>query len=159
MLVIFLDIDGVLNNEATKEIVPDHKIRGTDNKLYNITGVNPRLVKMLLDWAADKDIHFVLSSTWRLTPSMMDHLRLKGLDWLMETPEDIIRGCEIQAILDYGFIDNYVILDDFSSKNFLKTQLRNYVQTSAKHGLRPQNLTKIEKILWPVKANITKYNP
>lgn len=138
MKVIFLDIDGVLNNSYTKE------------KLWNgFDGIHPRLRDMFLDWIKGKDIQIVLSSTWRHGRDYMRHLNEQGITWITTTGGHNAagRGWEIQEVLDYGYIDKYAILDDLSPSEFLKKQRPYVVQTSFIRGLEPKKLKKLEKIL------------
>lgn len=137
--VIFLDIDGVLNNQHTKE------------KLWNgFDGISIRLRDMFLEWLKNKDIDIVLSSTWRQGRDYMDHLSEQGISWVTTTGQvdGRGRGWEIQEVLDFGWIDRYVILDDLSPSEFLKHQRPFVVQTSYIKGLEPKKLKKIEEILY-----------
>lgn len=136
--VIFLDIDGVLNNAHTKE------------KLWNgFDGLSVRLRDMFLEWLKDKPIDIVLSSTWRQGKDYMDHLNEQGINWITTTGQvdGRGRGWEIQEVLDFGYIDRYAILDDLSPSEFLKHQRSFVVQTSYVKGLEPKKLKKLEEIL------------
>lgn len=141
MKTIFLDIDGVLNNDYTKE------------EFYYgetaFTGVSQRLRDMFLSWMEGKDYKIVLTSTWRQVERARQELLDNGIHWKYETPylPGEIRGEEIQQILDQGFITKYVILDDLGAGNFLKDQRPFLIQTSPKHGLRQKNLEKADKLL------------
>ena len=59
MKIIFLDIDGVLNRDSTKE------------KFRDFTGVDVYLTNKFLTWLEGKDYDVVLSSTWRFEESFM----------------------------------------------------------------------------------------
>lgn len=140
MKLIFLDIDGVLNNSYTKE------------KLWNgFTGVDKRLLKMFLDWHIKTDYQLVLSSTWRSGGDYMQELNDQGLFWKTVTPRTSIhgdrRGDEIQIILDQLKPDRYAILDDLEPSKFLKHQRPFLVQTSYVKGLEPKKLKKLDEIL------------
>ena len=137
--VIFLDIDGVLNNSHTKE------------KLWNgFDGVSVHLRDMFLTWLKGKDIDLVLSSTWRQGKDYRDHLNEQGINWVTTTGQVDRRGrgWEIQEVLDFGWIDRYAILDDLGPSEFLKHQRPFLVQTSYIKGLEPKKLKKIEEILY-----------
>lgn len=136
MNVIFLDIDGVLNYSGTKE------------KLWNgCDGISLRHLKLFNDYIAPRDIKLVLSSTWRNHPGCLEVLKEHGLEFVAATPRGRIRGEEIQAILIYGYIDKYAILDDLDPGSFLPNQRPFLVQTSYVYGLRPRNLKQLDKIL------------
>lgn len=140
---IFLDIDGVLNNDYTKE------------KFAGFTGIDVRLRDLFLEWFNSSDYQVVLSSSWRIPSAhgdFLQHLRDNGLRWIGETPylKGIGRGHEIQAY----FINNpptepskYVILDDMGPSEFLKHQRPFLVQTSAHKGLEVKKLAAMDKIL------------
>lgn len=137
--VIFLDIDGVLNNAYTKE------------KLWNgFDALDARLLRMFLEWLKDKPFDIVLSSTWRQGKEYRDFLNENGINWITTTGQvdGRGRGWEIQDVLNFGYIDRYVILDDLGPSEFLKHQRPFVVQTSARHGLQPKKLKRIEEILY-----------
>lgn len=141
--IIFLDIDGVLNNYYTKE------------RFAGFTGIDARLRDMFLEWFNASDYQVVLSSSWRIPSAhgdFLQHLRDNGLRWIAETPylKGIGRGHEIQAY----FLENtpqvrckYVILDDMGPSEFLKHQRPFLVQTSAHKGLEVKKLTAMDRIL------------
>lgn len=137
MKVIFLDIDGVLNNDTTKEHF----------KLF--TGLSPHLVKTFKDWYKTKDYQIVLSSTWRKDEEFMQHLNENGIFWHSVTPQihGYQRGFEIQMWLLRNECEKYAILDDMNAGEFLPNQRKYLVQTSYVHGLRSKDLKKVEKIL------------
>lgn len=138
--VIFLDIDGVLNNDYTKE-----KFRG-------FTGIDSRLAKMFLDWYNQHEYSIILSSSWRIPSAYGDfkaELNRNGIFWEDETPylKGIGRGWEIQYCIDQYFLTNYVILDDYGPSEFLKHQRPRLVQTSAQRGLEPKKLARIDQLM------------
>lgn len=140
MNTIFLDIDGVLNNDYTKE------------RFAGFTGIDKRLCKMFLDWFDKDKYQIVLSSSWRIPSAYGDflqELRDNGLSWVEETPhlKGLRRGLEIQCSIEELSIEKYVILDDMGPSEFLKHQRPFLVQTSPIHGLRLKNLNKIEQII------------
>lgn len=137
--IIFLDIDGVLNNAYTKE------------KFAGFTGIDVRLRDMFLDWWRDRDYDIVLSSSWRISSThgdFLQHLKDNGLIWMGETPyfKGIGRGWEIQDYLK-GMDCTYVILDDMGPSEFLKHQRPRLVQTSANKGLESKKLAMIDKLM------------
>lgn len=138
--LIFLDIDGVLNCDTTKE------------KFCGFTGVDARLRDMYLEWFSNRDYVNVLSSSWRINTAFGDfkaELQRNGLSWVIETPVCLSRGrgAEVQAILDVLDYSSYVILDDMGPSEFLKHQRLRLVQTSAHKGLEPKKLAMIDKLM------------
>ena len=142
--LIFLDIDGVLNNDYTKE------------KFAGFTGIDARLRDMFISWwRLNSDVKLVLSSTWRIPSAygnFVGHLIDNGLSFIGETPylKGVGRGLEIQAWLIENTVPEetkYVILDDMSPSEFLKHQRPFLVQTSAIKGLEPKKLNKIDELL------------
>jgi len=104
MKIIFLDIDGVLNDAPT--------IMEKDNDLP----AEPHLscLKQIVD-ATGAEI--VLSSTWRLFPQARNDVRNKlktvGLQFIDRTKELRDRDTEIREWLGrHPEVDSYVILDD-----------------------------------------------
>lgn len=141
--LIFLDIDGVLNNDYTKE------------KFAGFTGINIRLRDMFLSWWTDRDYKLVLSSSWRIPSAYGDfvgHLVDNGLSFIGETPnlKGIGRGHEIQAWLLNNTVEEetkYAILDDDGPSEFLKHQRPFLVQTAGTKGLEPKKLKKLDELL------------
>lgn len=139
MKVLFLDIDGVLNNETTKDKIEQGPFEG-------FLSVDRRLAKLYMDWLEGKDIYVVLSSTWRNHPEMTDELIRKGIYWKEATPRIGYRGAEIDAWLNNAVgVEAYAILDDV--QQFTSKQRPYFVKTSYVKGLTPKNLKKVEKIL------------
>ena len=116
MKVIFLDIDGVLNEDTTPTRTKTRMIFIDEEKLLRL--------KRIIDATGAK---IVLSSTWRYDrhdPRLNgDFLELQeafhnvGLDFYSFTPVDAIgirRGMEIKAWLGLhrGEVDRFIILDD-----------------------------------------------
>lgn len=135
MKVLFLDIDGVLNHEKTRE------------RCLFYTGVDKVLAKRLTDWLEGKDVKIVLSSTWRRFPEMHDHLKENGIEWIDVTPHfpNQERGDEI----DHWLFCNpaameFAVLDDSSDMTAVIT---NFVQTNPDVGLTDENLKQVGKLL------------
>ncbi len=136
--VIFLDIDGVLNNHNTKERLPS-----------GVFGIDPVNVANLNKLIQNIDIEIVLSSTWRLCyplPVINGFLKAVGFKGLvMSRTESIIaayhRGEEIQAWLNKNpDVDSFVILDDDSDMAHLIDHL---VQTNPEVGLTVEDINKV----------------
>lgn len=141
MKVLFLDIDGVLNNSFTKSRIPVEGIfKGMD-------GLDERLVGLYLNWRNQRDCKVVLSSTWRLCTPLYNYLNSNGIFWDDITPSmggwlcGEPRAREIKSWLKDNPCTHYAALDDMSFK------LPRLVQTSYKFGLRQKQLDIVDKYL------------
>jgi hypothetical protein len=148
MKVVFLDVDGVLNDRAwlhheTIVPVPDGTVKVEH---YIDNPIAPYLVARLNEIVRRTGAFVVVSSTWRLGMS------LKELDALLDKggfkhPGTILgktgtiggdRGHEIQAWLDlHGAVERFVILDDDSDMAHLTPFL---VLTPGEGGLQPAHV-------------------
>lgn len=147
--VIFLDIDGVLNNEGSF----------TKSRMDTL---DPTAVKLLNDLVMDTDACIVISSAWRIGNS---------LHWLQcmiakvgfEFPERIIgatmeishqtnggvwvsktRGQEIALWLEQVPVDSFVIFDNDDDMDPVSDHL---IQTTFKEGLLPEHIERAKKML------------
>ncbi len=141
--VIFLDIDGVLNNYTTKERLPD----GT----FGIDPINVDVLNTLIQHVVG--VKIVLSSTWRIyntLPVIQGWLEAMGFKGCLtsRTIEIIAaydRGEEIQAWLtENPDVTSFVILDDDNDMAHLIDHL---VQTDPKTGLTEEDVMKALAIL------------
>lgn len=140
MKVLFLDIDGVLNNDFTKE------------KHNGWTGVDNKLVQRFLLWQEKHpDLHVVLTSTWRLpihfNEGATEYLNSKGIFWIDVTPNmpEYGRGMEINAWLMNNLdVSHFAILDDIMQ---MRPVHNNLVKVSPKYGLRDKDLVKVDRLL------------
>lgn len=128
--VIFLDIDGVLNNRKTfekyrKSIIWDKECIDRLNKITRITGAK-----------------IVISSMWRIydehTHAYENRMGIEG-NIIGETPnlfwqiKDTCRGDEIQLWLDKNpYVSKFIILDDDNDMGHLLPHL---IQTDTHIGL------------------------
>lgn len=113
--VIFLDVDGVLNDDKTPTRTRKGCIFVDESKIF--------LLKRIVDETGAK---IVLSSTWRYDRDdsryngdfldLQKSIRAAGLDFYSYTPVDVLgirRGMEIRAWLGvHTEVKKYVILDD-----------------------------------------------
>lgn len=139
MKVLFLDVDGVLNCDSTKE------------RCNGFVGVDRRLSAKLVKWLERNDgVEIVLSSTWRhvtaFAPDAHSHLRAAGITWVAQTGRGPSRGDEIDQFLkdrkDLG-ITAFAILDDVS---VLDKHKDFHVQTDPRHGLQDHHLDQLDAI-------------
>ena len=120
MKVLFLDIDGILNNRDTK--------------------------KRFLNWAEGKDISIVISSTWRTDFRSLTELTDNGVDYIDVTPKiGCERGFEVNAWIAEHKPDAYAIIDDVDE--FLPDQRSKLVLTDPVVGVTDDDLKQIEEIL------------
>lgn len=139
MRVLFLDIDGVLNNPNTKE------------RCGHYRGVDRALAKRLTDWLKTTDVQIVLSSTWRkataFMPDAWPHLNEAGIHWIDVTPDlggYHSRELEIEAWLAKNPVDSYAILDDIPV--FLPHQMPRFVNTDEMVGLTEANIEQLKAL-------------
>lgn len=155
MKIIFLDVDGVLNNTRTAETFEDY-IFVSDEKI--------ELLKEIVD---KTDAKIVLSSSWRRGWQAKDNnprcahdevrlfnaFELKlgehGLHLMGYTPHLWHRGKEIARWLEDWTgesIESFVILDDLD-KEFLKPHSNRLIQTKISEGLTKDHVEQAVSIL------------
>lgn len=151
MNIIFLDIDGVLNNSKYRgDSIHDHK--GWDQNCLNALEYIINNVEKL---------GFVLSSTWRMlyTLKEMEQMFIErigyspnfvGITPLNSKPDQssgiyisVTRGQEIAEWLADNDIDDYIIIDD--DRDMLPNQLCHFVKTSFHSGLTMEHARRIVK--------------
>lgn len=134
--IIFLDVDGVLNNESWA-------IRCAEESNYYPLfeyGLEYRALSLLADIVRETGASVVISSSWRkIRPakeSLLFYLDHWNIPLAGETPYiGGIRGDDIQAWLDeHPEVERFVILDDNDDMGDLIPHL---VQTTWKNGLQP----------------------
>ena len=148
MKILFLDVDGVLNCESTKE------------RFNSYIGVEQSKISLLKEIVEATGAKIVLSSTWRINMLwykqginvkldeynyLVDELAKQGLTIFDITPshKDSWRGREIQEWLETTTekIDGYVVIDD-DTYDIAKEHRGHLLTTSWRHGLKP-NAVKI----------------
>ena len=145
--IIFLDIDGVLNNESTQAVTPSGYV-GVDNSKV-------KLLKRIVDKTGAQ---IVLSSDWRLDPDSLEYrylrqkLKYKGRLSIFDHTPNINwerRGLEISKWLESHQVDSFVILDDIEFQDFLKIpDIKNhFIHTDYYHGLTDEDVEKAISIL------------
>ena len=132
MKIIFLDIDGVLNNYDT---------------LGKGLRWEPSLVKILNRIIQETKAEIVLSSTWRKIKSLRNiiknDMKIKYIGKIPSLYKK--RGIEIQAWLDNNpDVEKFIILDDDSDMVHLMSHL---LQTDGKYGLTIEIADKAIEIL------------
>ena len=140
MKILFLDIDGVLNNKKTP-------MRET-----SMWPLSPWLVKVLHRILCHTGSKVVLSSSWRHDPEGINNVRLAVLPHELigitsrysssskygVKEDELCRGHNIQDWFDENkeyVIDKYAILDDSGPEEFLDHQHPNFFKTETDTGL------------------------
>lgn len=141
MKILFLDIDGVLNNDFTKE-----RLDASFGVFKGFIGIDQRLLKLFKDWfETQTDLSIILSSSWRnhegLRLAVEEELPISGVTGSSRES----REAEIFEWLQNNIelTDKFAILDDLNVGLLQKFA----VQTSPKHGLRPKNLKRLDELL------------
>lgn len=154
MYYVFLDVDGVLNNNSTKDCIG--RYLGLDDKNLAIF---KRLMDKIYEEKGRENVSLILSSSWRVGISQHefkanpDELqtalkkKLSDLDLVIDdiSPylNDFCRGREIGEYLSDKEVDGYVVLDDnvfYDFKEFKTTA--HLVQTSFMYGLQDKHIEK-----------------
>lgn len=142
--IIFLDIDGVLNNYDMYH----------QGKKVPFKQLVPSCVKVLNDLIAKTNAKVVISSTWRMIEtkeSLLAKLQAEGYehdiyDFTPQLGGSRVRGNEIKVWLDDNKnVSNYVILDDDS--DMLLWQKDHFIWVDGWFGLTPTMAYKAEHIL------------
>lgn len=128
MKVIFLDVDGVLNNETTKAVAPSGYMGVMDSKV--------KLLKKIVDATGAK---VVLSSDWRICDRnhdkdfkyLLNKLKYKGNIAIYDFTPDLSvfdRGHEIRDWIKRNqTTKEYVVLDDIEFPDFYDGDFFNHV--------------------------------
>ena len=157
MKVIFLDVDGVLNSEVSRE----QERNNFDNWMeHEVSEMHVNNLKKIVDATGAQ---IVLSSSWRfdhpkatgrdfiadpLMKILDRKLKAVGLDIIDVTPDlrGKIRGAEIQDWLDrHSEVERFVILDD--DVDMMEEQKPFFVNTTFKNGLTEEMANKAIEIL------------
>lgn len=146
MKIIFLDFDGVLNNDKWIHAVFADKKKYISYSERQQDELDPSRVKLISDFAKDVGASIVVSSSWRITHTLEElqtFLYTAGLDRSVNvidrTPRDYrgYRGAEVKAWLkDHPEVTHHVIFDD--DRDFDKGQP--LVLTSATEGLQHDHI-------------------
>ncbi len=136
MKILFLDVDGVLNNYKT-------------GGLFTISKSKLRLLSYIVN---NTNCEIVLSSTWRLNVMGELDVLKKRLWYRKLTIKDVtprfnsIRGEEIQYWLKHNEgVTSWCILDD--SDDMLDDQRLNFVHTNGLIGMTKEDADKVIEIL------------
>ena len=135
-LVIFLDIDGVLNTPP----MYGKKIESENVSIFN---------KLIETLNKKYNVEIVVSSSWRLSSGVNKILRESGIKTKLKgiTPNLGDRNKEIDTYIKNNNLDkeNCLVLDD--EKDIVKNVICNYYITNYKTGIVENDINKIVKIL------------
>ena len=153
LVFIFLDVDGVLNNEnyIVKCYNKHHKPMSMNHVPFDPKCLNNLMILVQQIQQLDYDVNIILSSTWRLNEidyNIVDaRLAEYGLSLNGKTSYiDGIRGIEIKDFLQDKCYTNFIILDDdiFDIQDYFPNNL---VKTDFKTGLTKHNVKQALKII------------
>lgn len=135
--IIFLDVDGVLNNKA-------YLI-----KTHDAMALDPHSVDLMRKFIAETEAKVVLSSSWRYSQSHVAYLEEKlGFQFLDITTKNRMntRGDNIRTWLEThcASVKGYVIIDD--DNDDIK-DIGHFVQTSFETGFTKEEYDKACEIL------------
>jgi hypothetical protein len=133
--VLFLDIDGVVNNKRTEK------------KFRKLMAIDPAMVALVQRIVQNTGCEIVLSSSWRLFQNGRDEVERKVCKFADITPIlHAPRGYEIKVWLTlHPEIQHYAILDGAGS--ILPEQRANFFQTTWESGLTEDIALAVEKHL------------
>lgn len=142
--ILFLDIDGVLNNE-----IMYHKDSIRTSRPFPLDQFDPECVYLLNDIVNKTGCKIVLSSSWRIEgkEAVNNIFKQVGLPEIYDiTPItlnriEMTRGEEIKEWLKFRESVNYVIVDD--DNDMLKEQEPYFVQTDYFYGLTREKADEI----------------
>ncbi len=146
MIIIFLDIDGVMNSESYYKTV--------NTKQKNFSRFNPISANIISKLIKEFDIIIAISSLWRfaMKKELSHQLKSSGLvnhlhkDWSTPIIQPSHRGKEIKLWLDSHLdITNFLILDD--DEDILPEHSSRHIKTTLADGLQEEQYYKAREIL------------
>lgn len=173
MKVIFLDIDGVLNDDDFYLLRADKNSEYHEYyfKPYPLSEFDPRCVERINKLVDITGAKIVLSSSWRLdaTDKLLNIFKQVGLypffaktpviydiDPITQESKYIKRGEEIQKYLnEHKYVTKYVILDD--GKDMLDEQLPYFINCKSYYGISDEDVEKAIEILGTKENDFIEY--
>jgi len=146
MIIIFLDIDGVLNSDTYHKSV--------NTKLKDWSRFDPQSVKMITSLIQDFNTKIVISSLWRLVAKKQLAIELKKSDltkylhndWSTPILEPPHRGKEIKLWLEaHSDISDFIIIDD--DEDVLPEHNSKFIKTTMEEGFQAVHYYKAREIL------------
>ena len=145
MIIIFLDIDGVMNSDNYYKSVITKK---------PFSRFDPTSVKIIKNLINEFDAKIVISSLWRfamkkeLAKELKSNALVKHLhnDWSTPVLQPSHRGKEIKLWLDmHPEITNFLIIDD--DNDILEEHRSKFIKTDILDGLQAEHYYKARTIL------------
>lgn len=146
MIIIFLDIDGVMNSETYyKSVNTKHK---------NFSRFNPISINIVTKLVKEFNAKIVISSLWRfaMKKELSQELKKSNLvnylhnDWSTPVIQPGHRGKEIKLWLDsHPDITDFLILDD--DEDILPEHSSCHIKTTLLEGLQEEHYFKARVIL------------
>lgn len=154
MLVVFLDIDGVLNKFGKPLL--QSKSHGKKGGRFGIYECRVAILNKIFEAFPDKDIRLVISSTWRILNSqekLEEAFNQAGFLGIFHphgtTPIHFSRWREYEIadwLQKHGkYVENYVVIDDESKD--LQRLKRRLVLVNHRVGLQQQDVEKAIDLL------------
>ena len=152
VVFIFLDVDGVLNNEnyIVKCYNKHHKSMSMNHVPFDPKCLN-NLMKLVHKIEKHFEVSIILSSTWRLHEVDYEIVNARLEEYCLSLNGktsyiDGIRGIEIKDFLQDKNYTNFIILDDdiFDIQDYFPNNL---VKTDFKTGLTKHNVKQALKII------------
>lgn len=172
MKVLFLDMDGVVNNTVGDDFVTLPMLNHDGKMCYStlFSGININPFCKLLDWLQKDDIKIVISSTWRLTmtPELFNkyfrnYFRnyqkdlVVGLTTVSVHPKYMHRGTEIKDYLDkHQDIEEYIVIDDDIDDIVDTLPQHRVVKINKETGLTDRDISKIQYMWFNNKGRVSE---
>lgn len=163
---IFLDIDGVLNNQTYwDKCYEKHKKNTMNMEHYPF---DPKCLNNLMKLSQEiemlgYELKIILSSTWRLEKISTEIVKARiaeyGLELSGKTKQLGNRGEEISTYLEENYdkeFSKYLILDDYTEEIKEIHDIKNIVQTNINRGFDNKVLDKALEKLYSLEVSNTK---
>ena len=146
MIIIFLDIDGVMNSETYYKFV--------NTKQKSFSRFNPISVNIVTKLVKEFEAKIVISSLWRfaMKKELSQELKKSNLvnylhnDWSTPIIQPGHRGKEIKLWLDsHPDITDFLILDD--DEDILPEHSSRHIKTTLLEGLQEEHYFRAREIL------------
>lgn len=154
---IFLDFDGVLNNDQTTFLIKNY-VDGnhTGYDRVNTLVLNRFIEKLFTEWATDTELQIVICSNWRNFYTLQEmkgllkfYLEDKWIDLIVDTTEvglflerEWSRAEQVRNYISKNNIEDYVILDDELSYDEYPEMMMHWIKTNPSYGLREEDILK-----------------
>lgn len=159
LIYIFLDVDGVLNDEnyIVKCYEKHHKSMHMNHVPFDPKCLNNLMILVQTLENNNYQVKIILSSTWRLSEIDYEIVNARlaeyGLKLSGKTPNlRAIRGEEIMSYLSDKFYNDIIILDD-DINDIINFYPHNVIKTNFKTGFTKSCLNKAIKLILDKKGD------